>query len=64
MLETLTTLYVATFNPEHEKWNGYLDAVRKEIEVLNLLNIKSMRPLSLAIAVKLGPKELRRLSKL
>jgi hypothetical protein len=56
-LETLATSYVATFNPEHEKWNGYPDTVRKGIEVLNLLNIKPMRPLSLAIAAKLGPKE-------
>lgn len=56
-LETLANSYVATFNPEHEKWNGYPDAVRKGIEVLNLLNIKPMRPLSLAIAAKLGQKE-------
>ena len=56
-LEILANAYVATFNPEHEKWNGYPDAVRKAIEVFNLLNIKPMRPLLLAIAAKFNQKE-------
>jgi len=56
-LETLATAYVASFNPEHEKWNGYPDGVRKAIEVFNLLNIKPMRPLLLAISVKFGQKQ-------
>lgn len=56
-LETLANTYVAVFNPEHEKWNSYPDAVRRSIEVFNLLNIKPMRPLLLAIAAKLGPNE-------
>ena len=56
-LETLATAYVATFNPEHEKWNGYPDSVRKAIEVFNLLNIKPMRPLLLAVAVKFPQKQ-------
>jgi hypothetical protein len=56
-LEVLANAYVATFNPENEKWNGYPDTVRKAIEVFNLLNIKPMRPLLLAIAAKFSPKE-------
>ena len=43
MLEALAAAYVATFNPEHEKWNGYPDASRRAIEVFNLLNIRPMR---------------------
>jgi Protein of unknown function DUF262/Protein of unknown function (DUF1524) len=57
MLEVLANSYVATFNPEHEKWNGYPDTVRKAIEVFNLLNIKPIRPLLLAIAAKFAQKE-------
>ena len=56
-LETLANAYVATFNPEHEKWNGYPDTVRRAIEVFNLLNIRPMRPLLLAITIKFGHKE-------
>lgn len=56
-LESLATSYVATFNPEHEKWNGYPDTVRRALEVFNLLNIKPMRPLILACAARLSQKE-------
>lgn len=56
-LETLSTAYVATFNPEHEKWNGYADSVRRSIEVLNLLNIRPMRPLVVAVASKFDRRE-------
>ena len=56
-LEVLANAYVAIFNPEHEKWNGYPDMVRRAIEVFNLLNIKPMRPLLLSIATKFKPKE-------
>jgi hypothetical protein len=52
-----TPSLVATFNPEHEKWNGYPDSVRRSIEVLNLLNIKPLRPLLLAISAKFEEKE-------
>ena len=56
-LETLSNSYVAVFNPENEKWNGYPDSVRKAIEVFNLLNIKPMRSLLMAIATKFSKKE-------
>lgn len=56
-LETLSNVYVATFNPEHERWNSYPDTTRRAIEVFNLFNIKPMRPLILAIAAKMERKE-------
>lgn len=56
-LENLSTAYVATFNLDHERWNGYPDAGRRAIEALNLLDIKPMRPLMLAIAAVMEPKE-------
>jgi hypothetical protein len=56
-LETLGNSYVATFNPEHERWNGYPDAVRRAIEVFNLLGVKPMKPLLLAVAVKFNAPE-------
>lgn len=54
-LEHLANLYVAIHNPEHEKWNKYPDNVRRSIEVLNMFNIRPMRPLMLAIANKFDP---------
>ena len=56
-LETLANSYVAIHNAEHEKWNKYSDATRKAIEVLNLFDIRPLRPLMLAIAHKLPDKE-------
>jgi hypothetical protein len=56
-LETLANLYVATFNPENERWNGYQDAVRRSIEVFNLFDIKPLRPLILAVAARMDPKQ-------
>ena len=55
-LENLANLYVATFNPQHERWNGYPDPARRAIEVFNLLNIRPMRPLILSIADKFSPR--------
>ena len=56
-LEILANAYVAIHNPEHEKWNGYSDATRRAIEVLNLFDIRPMRALMLAIAQKLPTNE-------
>jgi hypothetical protein len=56
-LEALANGYVAIHNAEHEKWNKYSDATRKAIEVLNLFDIKPLRPLMLAIAHNLPDKE-------
>ena len=56
-LEQLANAYVATFNMEHERWNGYSDAARRSLEVLNLLNIRPMRPLLLAVAMEFARDE-------
>jgi hypothetical protein len=56
-LENLANVYVATFNPEHERWNTYPDQARRAIEVFNLFNIRPMRPLILATAAKMREKE-------
>ena len=56
-LENLASSYVSTFNSDHEGWNGYHDGVRRSVEVLNLLNIKPLRPLLLAIAAKFNQRE-------
>jgi len=56
-LERLASVYVATFNPENERWNGYPDSIRSAIEVFNLLNIKPMRALLLAAAEKMEKVE-------
>jgi hypothetical protein len=57
ILEGLANSYVAIFNPEAEKWNSYPDSLRRAIQTLNLLNIRPMRPLMLAIAAKFAPNE-------
>lgn len=56
-METAATLYVAIQNPEHEKWNTYSQSVRESINVLNLFNVRQMRPLMLAIAANFDNKE-------
>jgi hypothetical protein len=56
-LETLATVYVATTNPDHERWNRYPQPVRRAIEVLNLLNIRPLRPLVLAVAARFTTRQ-------
>jgi len=56
-LEGLAGIYVAIFNPEHERWNSYPESIRRAILTLNLLNIKGLRPAMLAVAAQFSPKE-------
>lgn len=56
-LEGLAGIYVAIFNPEHERWNSYPESIRRAILTLNLLNIKGLRPAMLAVASQFSPKE-------
>lgn len=56
-MENLANIYVAIHNPEHEKWNRYNDNVRRSIDVLNLFNLRPMRPLMLSIAAKFDEKD-------
>jgi len=57
LLEGLANTYVATFNPEHERWNGQPAPTRKAIEVFNLFKIRPLRPLILAIAAKMDRQQ-------
>lgn len=56
-LETLSNDYVATFNSNHERWNPYPDAARRALDVLNLIDIRPMRPLLLAVTAKVDTKQ-------
>lgn len=55
--ETLAQLYVALLNPEHEQWNSYPDAIRRAIKTLNLINIRPLRPIMLAVTARLAPQD-------
>ena len=55
-IESLANSYVAIYNADHEKWNRS-DATRRAVEVLNLFDIKPLRPLILAIAERFGERE-------
>lgn len=56
-LENLSRVYAATFYHENELWNEYPDAVRRAIEVFNLINIRPLRPLILALAARMEKEE-------
>jgi hypothetical protein len=56
-LETLANVYVATFNGHHEKWNSYPELARRVLDVLNILRVRPMRPLILAVGATMEPKE-------
>lgn len=56
-LESIANAYVASFNPEHDRWNAYPDAARRAIEVFNMLNIRPLRPLILAVTLKMSERE-------
>lgn len=58
-LASLSTSYVSTYNADHEHWNRS-DAAKRAIEVLNLFDIKPLRPVLFAIAEQLGPREVER----
>jgi uncharacterized protein with ParB-like and HNH nuclease domain len=49
-LEEFSRDFAAILNPEHPKWNGYGNDVRKSIEVINLFKASQIRPLMLAVA--------------
>ena len=56
-LEHLANAYVATFNSEHERWNDYPDATRRSLEVLNMLNIRPLRPMLMAVTKEFARDE-------
>ena len=52
-LDRLAGYYVATFNPEHETWNAHLASTREAVRVLNVLNIRPLRPTVLAVSARM-----------
>lgn len=56
-VESLASIYVATFYRDHEKWNSYPDAMRLAIQTVNFFDIHPFRPALLAVAAKFSPKE-------
>lgn len=58
-LARMAATYVAIYNADHEKWNAQIET-RKAVEVLNLVDVKPMRPLILAIAEKMQEKEINK----
>ena len=58
-LESLANSYVAVYNTDHEKWNRS-DATRNAVEVLNVFDIKPLRPLILAVAERFNRKEIEK----
>ncbi|MYF36968.1 MAG: HNH endonuclease [Synechococcus sp. SB0678_bin_12] len=56
-LSMMAVTYVAICNADHEKWNAQFET-RKAVEVLNLVDVKLMRPLILAIAEKIPENEI------
>ena len=49
--------YVATFNHDHEHWNSHSELTRRQIAEFNFFDLKPMRPLLFALAVKFQPKQ-------
>ncbi len=56
-LEALASIYVATFSGDHERWNSYPDVARRALRALDLIDMKPMRPLLLAVGAKMDQKE-------
>ena len=49
-IELLSNTYAAIHLRENEKWNKYPETVRKSIDVLNMFDLRPVRPLMLAVA--------------
>ena len=56
-IEHLASAYVATFISSHETWNGCPQDVRNALEVLDLLDVRAIRPLLLAAVSRFSRKE-------
>ena len=56
-IDGLANGYVATFSSSHERWNGCPHEIRHAIDALNLLAVRPLRPLLLAVERKLSDRE-------
>ena len=57
-LEELSRAYVATYRADSEHWSGHLPRTIQAIRVLNRFDVKPLRPLILAIALRFKDKEI------
>jgi hypothetical protein len=55
-LERLSRVYVATYRTDSSHWDGHPPAAAKALRVINYFDIKPMRPLILAIAMRFSEK--------
>ena len=55
--EQLANVFVAVLNPDNERWNSYPPEIRRSIRTLNLLNVKLMRPLMMAVAAQFSERD-------
>jgi hypothetical protein len=55
-LERLSRVYVATYRADSTHWNGHPEATIKALTIFNKFDIKPMRPLVLAVALKFSNK--------
>ena len=56
-IDGLANGYVATFSSSHERWNGCPHEIRHAIDALNLLAVRPLRPLLLAVERKFPDRE-------
>ncbi len=55
-LETLSGVYARTYNADHDYWNRW-SAAKSALEVLNLFDIKPLRPVILAVGSSFEARE-------
>lgn len=55
-LERMSRAYVATYRADSEHWNGHPATAIKALRTFNKFDIKPMRPLLLAIALRFDPR--------
>jgi hypothetical protein len=56
-IDGLSSDYVAMLTPDHFKWDGYPDSIRRSVSTLNLLGVTQIRHLMLAVAHHFGKPE-------
>jgi len=49
VIDALSSDYVAMLTPDHFKWEGYPDTIRRSVSTLNLLGVTQIRHLMLAV---------------
>jgi len=56
-LESMSRTYVATFQPSADYWRGYAASTARALKVFNRFDLKPIRPLVLALALKFDVQE-------